>query len=47
VVEGGDEQAGYEENLETERDLGGDQEVHQATAGVRVFAALNSADRLN
>ena len=46
-VERGDKQAGDEEHEKTERDLHGDQRMHQAAPRVRIFAAFERARRLD
>src|SRR5438046_4882969 len=46
AFERGDKQAGNEKDKKTEGDLQGDQGMHQAASGMRVFSAFERADRL-
>ena len=46
-LEGGDKEAGDEEHETAERDLRGDECIHQTAAGVRIFSTLERTGGLN
>ncbi len=47
AFERGDKQAGNEKDKKTEGDLQGNQAMHQAASGMRVFSAFERADRFD